>query len=114
MAFCRCTRFGTRISFDDKIEAVLGNQIAISSVLVLGGVVLFVDKWFQTQLSLMKRHFYQKQLPLVLAMPCMHARNISICGHWRNDSRIKQKSGSRIFFFLAVPTMLAVTVYLCL
>jgi hypothetical protein len=31
--------FGTRISFDDKIE-VLGNQIAISSVLVLGGVVL--------------------------------------------------------------------------
>lgn len=33
---------------DDKIEAVLGNQIAISSVLVLGGVVfLFVDKWFQ-------------------------------------------------------------------
>jgi undecaprenyl-diphosphatase len=25
---------------DDKIEAILGNQIAISSVLVLGGVVL--------------------------------------------------------------------------
>jgi undecaprenyl-diphosphatase len=39
MAFCRYTCFGTRISFDDKIEAVLGNQIAISSVLVLGGVV---------------------------------------------------------------------------
>jgi hypothetical protein len=34
-------RFGTRISFDDKIEAVLGNQIVISSV--LEGVVLFVD-----------------------------------------------------------------------
>ena len=34
--------------FDDKIEAVLGNQIAISSVLVLGGVVLlFADKWFK-------------------------------------------------------------------
>ena len=34
--------------FDDKIEAVLGNQIAISTVLVLGGVVLlFVDKWFK-------------------------------------------------------------------
>lgn len=33
---------------DDKIEAVLGNQIAISSVLVLGGVVLlFADKWFK-------------------------------------------------------------------
>ena len=34
--------------FDDKIEAVLGNQIAISSVLVLGGIVLlFVDNWFK-------------------------------------------------------------------
>lgn len=34
--------------FDEKIEAVLGNQIAISTVLVLGGVVLlFVDKWFK-------------------------------------------------------------------
>ncbi|MDP1346323.1 undecaprenyl-diphosphate phosphatase, partial [Klebsiella pneumoniae] len=34
--------------FDDKIEAVLGNQIAISSVLVLGGVVLlFADQWFK-------------------------------------------------------------------
>jgi undecaprenyl-diphosphatase len=28
--------------FDDKIEAVLGNQIAISSVLVLGGIVLYL------------------------------------------------------------------------
>ena len=34
--------------FDDMIEAVLGNQIAISSVLVLGGVVLlFADQWFK-------------------------------------------------------------------
>ena len=36
--------------FDDKIEAVLGNQIVISCVLVLGGVVLlFVDKWFDNK-----------------------------------------------------------------
>uniref|UniRef100_UPI002897EE2F undecaprenyl-diphosphate phosphatase n=1 Tax=Soonwooa sp. TaxID=1938592 RepID=UPI002897EE2F len=34
--------------FDDKIEAVLRNQIAISSVLVLGGVILlFADSWFK-------------------------------------------------------------------
>ncbi|MGO1521746.1 MAG: undecaprenyl-diphosphate phosphatase, partial [Sphingobacterium sp.] len=33
---------------DERIESVLGNQIAISTVLVLGGVVLlFVDKWFK-------------------------------------------------------------------
>ena len=34
--------------FDDKIEAVLGNQKAISVVLIVGGIILiFVDKWFQ-------------------------------------------------------------------
>lgn len=34
--------------FDDKIEAVLGNQIVISVVLILGGIVLlFVDSWFK-------------------------------------------------------------------
>jgi undecaprenyl-diphosphatase len=36
---CCATSFSFRLSFDDK-EAILGNQIAISSVLVLGGVVL--------------------------------------------------------------------------
>ena len=34
--------------FDDKIEAVLGNQVAISAMLVFGGVILlFVDRWFK-------------------------------------------------------------------
>ena len=34
--------------FDDKIEAVLGNQVAISAVLVAGGIVLlFADSWFK-------------------------------------------------------------------
>ena len=36
--------------FDDKIETVLDNQIVISCVLVLGGVILlFVDKWFDNK-----------------------------------------------------------------
>ena len=34
--------------FDDKIEAVLGNQKVISIVLIIGGIILiFVDKWFK-------------------------------------------------------------------
>ena len=34
--------------FDDKIEAVLGNQIAISIVLIIGGIILlFADNWFK-------------------------------------------------------------------
>jgi undecaprenyl-diphosphatase len=54
--FCCATSFSFRLSFDDKIEA--GNQIAISSVLVLGGVVLlFVDNWFKNLQSLMRKIF---------------------------------------------------------
>ena len=34
--------------FDDKIEAVLGNQKAIAITLIVGGIVLlFVDNWFK-------------------------------------------------------------------
>jgi undecaprenyl-diphosphatase len=54
--FCCATSFSFRLSFDDK-EAILGNQIAISSVLVLGGCPLFVDNWFKTLQSLMRKIF---------------------------------------------------------
>ena len=34
--------------FDDKIEAVLGNQKAIAITLIVGGIILiFVDNWFK-------------------------------------------------------------------
>ena len=34
--------------FDDKIEAVLGNQKAIAIMLIIGGIILlFVDNWFK-------------------------------------------------------------------
>jgi undecaprenyl-diphosphatase len=49
--------------FDDKIEAVLGNQIAISTVLVLGGVVLlFVDNWFKNPTVLDEKEVTIKKL----------------------------------------------------
>jgi undecaprenyl-diphosphatase len=42
--------------FDDKIEAVLGNPIPIVIVLILGGIVLlFIDNYFQNQLSSKKK-----------------------------------------------------------
>ncbi len=48
LAFAVIPALGLGYLLDDKIEAVLGNQIAISSVLVLGGIVLlFVDRWFK-------------------------------------------------------------------
>src|SRR5690606_37398124 len=51
-----------RYLLDDKSEAVLGNQSAISIVLVLGGVVLlFVDKWFKKPTILDEKEITIKQ-----------------------------------------------------
>ncbi len=101
---------------DDKIEAVLGNQIAISSVLVLGGVVLlFVDKWFKNpvihdekQISIKKAvtiGFWQ----CLAMMPGTSRSAASIIGGMTQG--LSRKAAAEFSFFLAVPTMLAVTVY---
>ena len=101
---------------DDKIEAVLGNQIAISTVLVLGGVVLlFVDKWFKNPTIL-----DEKQIPIKKAliigfwqclamMPGTSRSAASIIGGLTQG--LDRRSSAEFSFFLAVPTMLAVTVY---
>ncbi len=101
---------------DDKIEAVLGNQIAISSVLVLGGIVLlFVDKWFKNpvihdekQISIKKAvtiGFWQ----CLAMMPGTSRSAASIIGGMTQG--LSRKAAAEFSFFLAVPTMLAVTVY---
>jgi len=101
---------------DDKIEAVLGNQIAISAVLVLGGVVLlFVDKWFKNP-----KITDEKQIPIKKAfiigfwqclamMPGTSRSAASIIGGLTQG--LDRKAAAEFSFFLAVPTMLAVTVY---
>lgn len=102
--------------FDDKIEAVLGNQVAISSVLILGGIVLlFVDRWFKnpkvtdekdisikTALSI---GFWQ----CLAMMPGTSRSAASIIGGMAHG--LSRKAAAEFSFFLAVPTMLAVTVY---
>ena len=101
---------------DDKIEAVLGNQIAISCVLVLGGIVLlFVDKWFKNpkihdekQISIKKAitiGFWQ----CLAMMPGTSRSAASIIGGMTQG--LSRKAAAEFSFFLAVPTMLAVTVY---
>lgn len=102
--------------FDDKIEAVLGNQIAISSVLVLGGVILlFVDKWFKNP-----KITDEKDIPIKKAliigfwqclamMPGTSRSAASIIGGLTQG--LNRKAAAEFSFFLAVPTMLAVTVY---
>lgn len=101
---------------DDKIEAVLGNQIAISSVLILGGVILiFVDKWFKNP-----KVDDEKQITIKTAltigffqclamMPGTSRSAASIIGGMTQG--LSRKAAAEFSFFLAVPTMLAVTVY---
>lgn len=102
--------------FDEKIEAVLGNQIAISSVLVLGGVVLlFADKWFKNPriddekgLSI-KKAFTIGVWQCLAMMPGTSRSAASIIGGMTQG--LTRKAAAEFSFFLAVPTMLAVTVY---
>jgi len=102
--------------FDDKIEAVLGNQIAISSVLVLGGIVLiFVDKWFKNPKIEDEKEMTIKKAVVIgfwqclAMMPGTSRSAASIIGGMTQG--LTRKAAAEFSFFLAVPTMLAVTVY---
>lgn len=102
--------------FDDKIEAVLGNQIAISSVLVLGGIVLlFVDNWFKNPTIVDEKEISVKKAIIIgfwqclAMMPGTSRSAASIIGGMTQG--LTRKASAEFSFFLAVPTMLAVTVY---
>lgn len=102
--------------FDDKIEAVLGNQIAISAVLVLGGIVLlFADSWFKNStIHDEKEMSYKKAIIIgfwqcLAMMPGTSRSAASIIGGMTQG--LTRKAAAEFSFFLAVPTMLAVTVY---
>lgn len=102
--------------FDDAIESVLGNQIAISSVLILGGIVLiFVDKWFQNPKILDEKDIPIKKALIIgfwqclAMMPGTSRSAASIIGGMSQG--LSRKASAEFSFFLAVPTMAAVTVY---
>ncbi|WP_407401669.1 undecaprenyl-diphosphate phosphatase [Chryseobacterium sp.] len=116
LGFAVIPALGLGFLFDDKIESILGNQIAISTVLVLGGVVLlFADKWFKNptihdekEMSIKKAvtiGFWQ----CLAMMPGTSRSAASIIGGMSQG--LSRKAAAEFSFFLAVPTMLAVTVY---
>ncbi len=101
---------------DDAIEAVLGNQIAISTVLVLGGVVLlFADSWFRNPVIHNEKGLTIKKAVTIgfwqclAMMPGTSRSAASIIGGMTQG--LSRKAAAEFSFFLAVPTMLAVTVY---
>ena len=102
--------------FDDKIEAVLGNQKVISIVLIIGGIILiFVDKWFKNPAIDNEKEISVKKAVIIgfwqclAMMPGTSRSAASIIGGMTQG--LSRKAAAEFSFFLAVPTMLAVTVY---
>lgn len=102
--------------FDDKIEAVLGDPVPIAIVLILGGVVLlFIDRLFKVNTIDDEKDISFKSALMIgfwqclAMMPGTSRSAASIIGGMQQ--KLTRKAAAEFSFFLAVPTMLAVTVY---
>jgi len=102
--------------FDDKIEAVLEKPIPIAIVLIIGGIILlFIDKLFQQQVIEEEKEItFKKGLIIgfwqcLAMMPGTSRAAASIIGGMQQG--FTRKLAAEFSFFLAVPTMLAVTAY---
>lgn len=101
---------------DDKIDAVLGNPLPIAIVLVVGGVILlFVDDWFKNP-TVKKEEDISLRKALIIGfwqclamMPGTSRSAASIIGGMQQ--KLTRQVAAEFSFFLAVPTMAAVTVY---
>ncbi|MEZ5054178.1 MAG: undecaprenyl-diphosphate phosphatase [Chitinophagales bacterium] len=102
--------------FDDKIEAVLGNPIPIAIMLIIGGIILlFIDKLF-TQPTIHNEKDISFKTAVIIGfwqclamMPGTSRSAASIIGGMQQ--KLSRKAAAEFSFFLAVPTMLAVTMY---
>jgi undecaprenyl-diphosphatase len=102
--------------FDDKIEAVLEKPIPIAIVLIAGGIVLlFVDRFFKRP-RILKEENISIQKAIIIGfwqclamMPGTSRSAASIIGGMQQG--LTRKLAAEFSFFLAVPTMLAVTCY---
>ncbi len=102
--------------FDDKIEAILGDPVPIAIVLILGGVVLlFIDRLFKVNTIDDEKDISFKSALMIgfwqclAMMPGTSRSAASIIGGMQQ--KLTRKAAAEFSFFLAVPTMLAVTVY---
>ncbi len=101
---------------DEPIEAVLEKPQPIAIVLIIGGVILlFIDRLFkeasindEEELSIRKAFIIGVWQCLAL-MPGTSRAAASIIGGMQQS--LTRKTAAEFSFFLAVPTMLAVTAY---
>jgi len=102
--------------FDDKIEQVLESPLPIAITLIIGGVVLLViDKFFQKS-AIEKEENISNRKAITIGfwqclamMPGTSRSAASIIGGMQQG--LTRKMAAEFSFFLAVPTMLAVTAY---
>ena len=102
--------------FDDKIEAVLEKPVPIAIVLILGGIVLvFIDRLFKNPVINKEEEVTVKKAIVIgfwqclAMMPGTSRSAASIIGGMQQG--LTRKMAAEFSFLLAVPTMLAVTLY---
>ena len=102
--------------FDDKIEAILEKPLPIAITLVVGGIVLlFIDRLFKnTKIDQEENITNRKAITIgfwqcLAMMPGTSRSAASIIGGMQQG--LTRKMAAEFSFFLAVPTMLAVTCY---
>ena len=102
--------------FDDMIDAALGDPIPIAIVLILGGIVLlFIDNFFKNpQIQSEEQITIKKAVTIgfwqcLAMMPGTSRAAASIIGGMQQ--KLTRETAAEFSFFLAVPTMAAVTVY---
>jgi undecaprenyl-diphosphatase len=102
--------------FDDKIEAILEKPIPIAIVLILGGIILlFIDNKFNNPTITKEEDITIKKAVIIgfwqclAMMPGTSRSAASIIGGMQQG--LTRATAAEFSFFLAVPTMLAVTCY---
>ncbi|TPD68422.1 undecaprenyl-diphosphate phosphatase [Flavobacterium microcysteis] len=102
--------------FDDYIDAVLGNPIPIAIVLIVGGfILLFIDNYFKNPVVAEEEDISIKKAVTIgfwqclAMMPGTSRSAASIIGGMQQG--LTRQVAAEFSFFLAVPTMLAVTCY---
>ena len=102
--------------FDDKIEAVLEHPTPIAIVLIIGGIILlFVDRFFKNPTIHKEEDITIKKAVTIgfwqclAMMPGTSRSAASIIGGMQQG--LTRQASAEFSFFLAVPTMLAVTCY---
>lgn len=102
--------------FNDQIDTVLEKPIPIAIVLIIGGIVLlFIDRFFKNPKVLREEDISIKKAVTIgfwqclAMMPGTSRSAASIIGGMQQG--LSRQVAAEFSFFLAVPTMLAVTVY---